>query len=97
LKEKNPNHWHFIRNPKETKVQNIRAIMDYVNIINESIQAVFTLISVFTYFMLAMPETEDNPSLQNSIENLDIVCCVVVIPDMVKGYLEASKKYFFDL
>jgi hypothetical protein len=75
----------------------MRAVMDYVNIINESIQAVFTLISVFTYFMLAMPETEDNPSLQTKIENLDVVCCCIVIPDMVKGYLEASKRCFFYL
>ena len=73
----------------------MRAIMDYVNIVNESIQAVFTLISVFTYFMLAMPETEEDPQLQSRIETLDIVCCAVVIPDMIKTFSEASEKYFF--
>ena len=92
IRSDHPLHWLFIKNPKETKRQNRIMIMQYVNIVNESIQAVFTLLSVFTYFMLALPSIEDNQSLESNIEALDIVCCVVVLPDMVKTFIEASDK-----
>lgn len=67
-------------------------VMTYVNIINETIQAIFTILSVFTYFILALPSTEENDSLEQQIETLDIVCCVVVVPDMIKSFIESSKK-----
>ena len=95
LKDMHENHYFYITNPKAKAKDNLKGIIQFIEISNELIQALGTVLGVLLYFLLELEEVQDNESLELKLEYFDIVLCSIVVPDFLKSFYEARDRYLF--